>query len=268
MSQPDFKREICKAWRLVTAPLRPLPDFLIPGAPKCGTSSLFDLITLHPEARRGWRKEPTNFIHYPTSSLRARMNQPLRFGRFLCGDGSVEYFFHPDAPANAASVVPDAKLIFLLRDPVDRAWSEYRMFHKSGYEDGEFTAVVSKAVEWLSRTDLLPLIESCSRNSHNPVRYVRCGMYEEFLLRWAASFPRERVLVLFSEDLFSKPEAVAKQVYDYLGLQPFRPEAFPHARDGGNRNPPPEDAMIVLRKFYRPYNQRLREFLGRNLPWE
>ncbi|NDG70128.1 MAG: hypothetical protein EBY32_02275 [Proteobacteria bacterium] len=76
MSHTDIQREASKIWRLATAPLRRLPDFLIPGAPKCGTSSLFDLIMFHPEARRGLRKEPTNFIHYPTSVLRSRMNQP------------------------------------------------------------------------------------------------------------------------------------------------------------------------------------------------
>jgi hypothetical protein len=268
MSQPDFKRELCKAWRLATAPLRRLPDFLIPGAPKCGTSSLFDLITLHPGVRRGWRKEPTNFIHYPTSSLRARMNQPLRIGRFLCGDGSVEYFFHPDAPANAAAVVPGAKLIFLLRYPVDRAWSEYRMFQKSGHEKGDFTVAVLQAIEWLSQPALSPLVESCLRNSHNPVRYVRCGMYAELLARWEASFPRERMLVLFSEEMFSNPASVAKRVYDFLGLHPFVPAAFPHARDGGPRISPPEDAVRALKEFYRPHDQRLREYLGRDLPWE
>ena len=97
-----ISRELSKAWCLGTAPLRALPDFLIPGAPKCATSSVYDLIALHPEVRRSWRKEPTNFVHYGKSALHARMNHPLRLGRFLCGDASVEYFFHPEAAANAA----------------------------------------------------------------------------------------------------------------------------------------------------------------------
>jgi hypothetical protein len=268
MSRPDWKRELVKAWRLASAPFRRLPDFLIPGAPKCGTSSLFDLITLHPDAKRGWRKEPTNFIHYPTSSLRARMNQPFRIGRALCGDGSVEYFFHPDAPSNAASVVPGARLIFLLRDPVARAWSEYRMFKKSGHEMQDFTSTIRQAVEWMSQSGLQPLVESCSRNSHNPVRYVRCGMYAELLANWERAFPRERMLVLFSEDYFSNPESVAGRVYSFLDLRPHKPASFPHARDGGSGNPPPHEAVSLLQEFYRPHNQRLREYLKSDLPWE
>lgn len=268
MSKPDLQRELVKAWRLATAPFRRLPDFLIPGAPKCGTSSLFDLITIHPDVRRGWRKEPTNFIHYPTSSLRTRMNQPLRFGRYLCGDGSVEYFFHPDAPANAASIVPEAKLIFLLREPVSRAWSEYRMFQRSGHEKQEFTESTRQAVDWLSQPSLKPLIESCSKNSHNPLRYVQCGMYAELLTHWERFFHRERMLVLFSEDFFAKPESVAERVYSFLGLKPHKPANFPHARDGGSGNPPPPEAVAFLKDFYRLQNQRLRDYLQSGLPWE
>ena len=267
MSHTDIQREATKIWRLATAPLRRLPDFLIPGAPKCGTSSLFDLIMLHPQARRGLRKEPTNFIHYPTSVLRSRMNQPLGLGRFLCGDGSVEYFFHPDAPANAAAIVPNAKLIFLLRDPVERAWSEYRMFVKSGHERADFTASIQKAVQWLSNPDLQPLVESASRNSFNPVRYVRCGMYVQLLEAWEKSFSKNNTLVLFAEDFFSSPSETAKQVYSFLGLRPHVSNSWPHARDGDSKEQPPREAMQILREFYRPHNEHLSRMLGKQLPW-
>ena len=264
----NLQYELCKAWRLASAPLRRVPDFLIPGAPKCGTSSLFDLITLHPDAKRGWRKEATNFIHYPTSSLRARMNQPFRFGPHLCGDGSVEYFFHPDAPSNAVSIVPGAKLIFLLRNPVERAWSEYRMFVRSGHENSDFADSIHHAVQWLSNPDLQPLIESASRNSFNPVRYVRCGMYAELLAAWRRSFPINRMLVMFSEDFFKDPASIASQVYSFLGLRPHAPDAWPHERDGESKEPPPARASQILHDFYRPHNERLRAMLGKDLPWD
>ena len=260
--------ELTKAWRLGTAVFRSLPDFLIPGAPKCGTSSLFDLIMLHPLARRGWRKEPTNFIHYPTSELRSRMNQPFRIGRFLCGDGSVEYFFHPDAPANAAAIVPRARLIFLLRDPVARAWSEYRMIVKSGDEKEDFGTVVRRAAGWLSDPSLRPLCDSASRSIFNPVRYVQSGMYADLIGRWTKLFPREQVLVHFAEDLFERPQDIACSVYPFLGLPDFAPASFPHARDSGNRSMPPPDVIADLRAFYAPHDARLREFLGRSLPWD
>jgi len=260
--------EITRAWRLASAPLRKLPDFLIAGAPKCGTSSLYDLIALHPQVRRGWRKEPTNFIHYPTSSLRSRMNQPFAMGRFLCGEGSVEYFFHPEAPFNAAAVVPRAKLIFLLRDPVVRAWSEYRMFLKSGHEKEAFDVVVRRAMRRLSDPDSRPLCDAASRSSFNPVRYVRCGMYAELIARWLQAFPREQMLIAFAENLFEQPQEVARSVYSFLGLPDFVPDHFPHARDSNNRSLPPADAVSDLRAFYAPHDFRLREQLGCKLPWD
>ena len=70
MSQnPDIKAELIKAWRLGTAPFRTLPDFILPGAPKCGTSTMYDCIAAHPQVQRATRKEPTNFIHYPTTKI-------------------------------------------------------------------------------------------------------------------------------------------------------------------------------------------------------
>ncbi len=264
---PNLLAEAEKAWRLGTAPFRKKPDFLIPGAPKSGTSSLYDLIAMHPEVCRGHRKEPTNFIHYPTSELRSRMNQPFSFGRFLCGEGSVEYFFHPDAPANAAAIVPNAKVIFLLREPVARAWSEYRMFVRSGHEQEEFALVVSRAIGWLSDSNASALCESACRNSFNPVRYVRCGMYAELLARWWRAFPKEQTLVLFSEDFFADSAKTADRIYRFLGLPECNPEKSFHARDSGDRTPPPPEAVSELRAFYAPHNEQLRNLPGISLPW-
>lgn len=264
----NLSEEMLKVWRLSSAPLRRLPDFLIAGAPKCGTSSLYDLIMLHPDTRRGLRKEPTNFVHYPTSSLRARANQPFRLGTFLCGEGSVEYFFHPEAPANAARVVPRAKVLFLLRDPVARAWSEYRMFVRSGHEGRPFEEVVRSAMRWLSDDGARPLCEAASRSAFNPVRYVRCGMYSELIARWLEVYPREQTLVLFADDLFREPARLAARVYRFLALRDFQPSHFPHARDSGERSLPDPQIARELREFYAPHDERLRAFLGGGLPWD
>ncbi len=127
---------------------------------------------------------------------------------------------------------------------------------------------VEKAVEWLSDPDLQPLIDSASRNSFNPVRYVRCGMYAELIAAWQRSFAKDRILVLFAEDFFADPKRTAGQVFSFLGLRPHVVDEWPHARDGGSKEPPPLGVSQLLRDFYRPHNERLREMLGRNLPWD
>jgi len=260
--------ELSKAWRLATARFRRLPDFLIPGAPKCGTSSVYDLVALHPDVRRSWRKEPTNFVHHGKSVPHTRMNHPLRAGRFLCGDASVEYFFHPDAAHSAARVVPKAKLIFVLRDPVARAWSDYRMFVKSGHEGESFPVVIERAIRWLSDPETLPLCDEVSRRAYNPVRYVRSGQYEDNIARWLQHFSRDQMLIVFAEDYFTQPGNVAERIYNFLGLPDFSPVAFPHARNSRGESQPDAETAAKLRSFYAAGDSRLRQRVEQSLPWD
>jgi hypothetical protein len=269
MTRPDYGAELQKVWRLATAPLRPLPGFIIPGAPKCGTSSLYDLIALHPGVRRAMRKEPTNFLHYPGSELRARMFQPLGAGRFLCGEGSVEYFAHPEGPGNVAAVVPGVRLIFLLRDPIERAWSDYRMFVRAGKERGDFTEVVRKAAQWLADPTMEELCRAAARQSFSPLRYVLNGMYGTLLARWEAAFGREQMLVLSAEELFQNGAGVAERVYRFLGVSEYTVAEVPHARDSGELGKVvPEEAREILRAFYQPQVEAVEAWLGRKPEWK
>lgn len=269
MTPPNYRAELDKVWRLATAPLRPLPKFIIAGAAKCGTSSLYDLIALHPGVRRAARKEPTNFLHYPGSALRARMHQPLLAMRFCCGEGSVEYFAHPDGPRNVAAVVPEARLLFLVRDPIERAWSDYRMFVRAGQERGDFVENVRQATRWLGDPELWGLCQAAAKQSFSPLRYVLNGLYGTLLDRWAAVFPREQMLVLSAEEFFTKGAALASRVYRFLGLPEITVEQVPHARDSGEKGQPvPAEAVEILREFYAPEIPKVREWLGRVPEWK
>ena len=267
--KPDINAEISKACRLLTAPLRTRPSFLMPGAPKCGSSSLFDVLLLHPRIRRGPFKEPASLIRYPGSELRLRMNFPFvrPFAPWVCGDASMEYWFHPDMPARAAEMMPDAKLIFLFREPVARAWSEHRMFRKSGDDLSDFTETVTNAVRWLSDPSGTALCRSALRQWNNPLRYVRCGMYADLLREWWCHFPREQSLVLFLEELTESPQENLARSWRHLGLEPVPVKKMPHARDGGGAEPLPSEAERMLAEFYKPLNADLAGVLGRDLPW-
>lgn len=270
---PHLTTEIAKAWRLGTAPFRLYPSFVLPGAPKCGTSTLYDTLCTHPQVRRGYRKEPTNFIHYPGSRLRCRMNYPLWVpqlfvGNFICGDASVEYFTHPQAAECVAEILPGAKLIFLFRDPVDRAWSDYQMFVKAGTETQPFRDVVMRSIDWLSSPDLKPLIESAAQNAFSPIRYVLNGLYEQHLQHWLKWYSREQSLILISEDYFQQSEATMEKVLEFLQLNPFRfSEEKNISRLGGYSDTMDDDTRQSLHQFFAPHNVQLSQFLGRSLPW-
>lgn len=268
--RPDIRAELVKAWRLATAPLRAMPSWVLAGAPKCGTSTLYDYLVDHPDGRRGYRKEPTNFLHYPGSRLRSAMNFPMRLGGpMLVGDASVEYFSHPDGPANVHAVIPHARLIFILRDPVERAWSDFRMFQKDGREKESFDVVVRRAVSWLSDPTLDPLVQAASRQAFNPVRYVQCGLYARCIERWLNFFSRDQCLFLMSEEFFHDPVGVAQLARQHVGLRDVPVDRLPIARDGGMSDARiSQEVRDQLRKFYQPEDDRLEQLLGRQLPWK
>jgi hypothetical protein len=197
------------------------------------------------------------------------MNYPFRLGAggFVVGDASVEYFSHPDGPANVRAVVPEARIVFLLRDPVRRAWSDYWMFRKFGTETGEFDEIVERAVEWLSDGRLSPLIECVERVNWNPVRYVAIGMYARILERWLAVWPREKCVFVLSEEFFARPGEILANVQRHLGLEVRELPAVPVARDGRIAETMRPETERRLREFYAPENAKLAELLGRNLPW-
>ncbi len=264
-----IQEELGKAWRLGTAPFRAMPSFVIVGAPKCGTSSLYDDLASHPDVRRGARKEPTNFLHYPGSRLRSAMNYPVRFGKgqFVVGDGSVEYFSHPDGPRNVRAVLPEARLIFLLRDPVRRAWSDYWMFREFGTEREEFEPVVDRAMDWLRQDDLRPLVESVERVNWNPLRYVLIGEYARVIERWLEVWPREQCLFLLSEEFSTNRTSVLMDVQRHLGLRERELPELPRARLGKISEKLDPAVESRMREYYAPHNARLAEILGRSLPW-
>lgn len=266
--RPDIRAEIEKAWRLATAPLRAMPSWVLVGAPKCGTSTLYDYLVDHPKCRRGARKEPTNFLHYPGSRLRAAMNYPLRTGGEFCvGDGSVEYFAHPDGPRYVHDVLPDARLIFIFRNPADRAWSDYRMFRKDGREREDFDVVVRRAAAWIRDPDMTPLVDAAAREAFNPVRYLRCGMYARGVARWLEFFPREQCLFLMSEEFFKNPVEVAQTARRHVGLEEAPVHQLPIARDGGGGGGMPLATREFLMEFFAPEDAQLMQLLKRSLPW-
>lgn len=264
---PDLATELRKVWRLATAPLRALPHFIIAGAPKCGTSSLYDLLTSHPDLRRAARKEPTNFVHYPRSALRSRMHMPLLAAGGLSGEASVEYFTHPDAPASIHAVVPDVRFIFMLREPVARAWSDHQMYLKAGQSPGDFGTLVRQSIRWLSDPDLTPLIEAAEVRAMNPVRFVSTGMYVRHLKRWLAQFQRAQMIFITTDELREAPSETCNRLFDFLGVSPHEIPDLPSAREGAYSATPPDDVAEELSAFYDSVNAGLSEMTGTSIPW-
>ena len=270
MSAP--RTHLAQRWRMLTSPLRMLPDFIIPGEAKCGTSSLYHYLTQHPQVLRADVKEPNNFLEYGGSMLLCRMHYPLRWrswgGPRITGEASAEYFSKHRVPGIVAAALPDVKIIILLRNPVTRAYSDHQMFFKDGREKAPFATAARLSLRWLADPDTLPLADAAGQLNHNPVRYVQRGVYLPSLLRWQGHFPADRMLILRSEDLFADPQRVTAQAWRFLGLSEVALRDVAPRKRGTYASPVDRDTLRQLADFYRPHNEALYRHLGRDLGWE
>ena len=126
----------------------------------------------------------------------------------ITGEATPGYLFHPHAPERMAEMVPQARLIALLRNPVDLFYSSYQHRLRKGQEDRSFEQTVRAALK-----------------SPHEARLVLRGIYVYYLLRWRRFFSAEQVLVLKSEDLFERPQDTLKLALEFLDLPGWEPEA-------------------------------------------
>lgn len=250
-----------------TAGVRALPDFLILGAQKAGTTALYAYLRWHPQITGPSFKEVSFFDrHYARGGRWYRAHLPIRRGG-LVGEASPSYLFHPLAPERVARMLPDARLIALLREPVGRAFSHYQHEVVLGRESLSFEDAVAQEGERM-QGEVDRMLRDPTYFSHAwwNYTYVARGRYAEQLERWFAAFPREQVLVLLTDELAADTPGTYRRVLDFLGVEPHALESFPRIfeRDYGEMEPATRAAL--QQEFAEP-NGRLVELLGRELPW-
>jgi hypothetical protein len=194
-----------------------LPTFLICGAAKSGTTSLWKYVSSHPEVGVAPLKEPNFFskvIHdgYQNNSRNSRISGQYWRGIYwyenlfrhcssakAVGEASVQYMTDVDAPKLISEVLPHVRLIFLLRDPIDRLISQY----------------------WQEVRDKQPLpsVEEMITNKHPALqRYIDISSYHIHLERFLRIFPRDQILVYLLDDLKNNPEYLIQNIYLNIGV--------------------------------------------------
>jgi hypothetical protein len=253
-----------------------LPDFVILGAARSGTTYLLGHLNAHPNVLPG-PHEPHFFdshrytlglgwyrLRFPTLAERDARAASTGRSPLLTGESSPSYLADPHAPERLREALPDARLIVLLRDPTARAASHWNWCLR---QCGETRSLAEAVEAELGAADRPPAIGPERPTRRNDPLIVRRGLYQEQLERWHGLFPREQLLVLQSERLFREPLAVMQEVWRHLGL----PEQDALGRVMRNRNKPgtayDEAVLERLRAFYRPHNERLAGYLGTPLDW-
>jgi hypothetical protein len=280
---PGWAKEAAKkpvaAYGRLTSESRPLPEYLIVGAQRSGTSSLYHYLTGHPAVVRALTKEIRFFdvnyangtswyrSHFPSARYRAAVKQ--RSGlEVVTGEASPDYLFHPLVPDRVAPLLPAAKVIVVLRNPVDRAHSHYWHQVRRGFEPLSFDDAIDREADRLrgefERVVEDPAYVSFERHHHS---YLARGIYVEQIGWWLRRFPREQLMVIRSEDLFTDAGSVAKRLLEFLGLPPRDLGRFPQDNAFSQAG---MDAATRARlvEYFRPHNDRLSELLQRDFRWD
>jgi hypothetical protein len=247
---------------------RPLPGFLILGAQKAGTTALYAYLRWHPGITGPSWKEVSYFDrHYRRGEAWYRGHFPLRAGERLVGEASPGYLFHPLAPERVRVTVPHAKLIVLLRDPVDRALSQYHHEVALGREPLSFEAAI-EAEPGRTAGEEEQMVGEPGYFSHAwwDHAYLARGLYAEQLERWFAVFPPEQLLVVSSDDLASAPAETYAAILSFLGAPPHSLESYPRVYEQRYAELPAETRLLLAEHFAEP-NRRLYELLGRDFGW-
>jgi hypothetical protein len=252
------------AARYATAGLRPLPDFVIIGAQRSGTTSLYRWLTDRPDVSPAWKKEVHFFDNHYDRGLRwYRSHFPLRRAGRITGESTPYLLLHPLAPDRAAKDLPDACFIALLRDPVERAISNHWLRRRLGAaRDESLEQALDREAESIA-DDTDQLVRGEVNLAHMAYSYVARGEYAPQLRRWFDAAGRERVLVVESEQLASDPR-VAAGVLERLGL-PDRGDPFPVTNQVVRGEEVSEATMARLRAHFEPHNEELFELLGYEL---
>lgn len=237
-------------------------SFLIAGVQKGGTTALFDYLVEHPSLELPAIKEAHFFddehgVDWAAPDYdryHALFSGPAHVVR---GEATPIYVYWPNCLERIAAYNPAMRLILLFRDPVERAWSHWRMEHGRGVETNPFTWCIRRGRERVDSAD--------APGHHREYSYVERGFYGAQLAKLYTVFPREQVLLLTSETLVANPDAVLARVTDFLGVGRFPGSITPRRSHVGpqmsREDHPTADDIALLRGIYAS-DQKLFADLG------
>lgn len=259
---PEWLKPLYLKVRGWNAGARALPDFVIIGAQKAGSTSLFNYLCQHPQIYGSMPKEIFYFNrefdrgenwyrrHFPKQEF-------LRRRQAICGEASTMYLYSEQAPQRLAAMLPNIKIIAILREPAARAVSHYNHDVFMGREKRSVDEVFSEeTISCWAKKDSL---------SKRDRAYFERGCYGTQLTRWSAAFPHGQFLVLFSETFFANPQATVDEVSTFLGLDRFplpSCRVFKAAPAGATK----PRAFDSLKESFRVWNRQLED-LSLKSPW-
>jgi Sulfotransferase domain len=291
LQNPEYLlRRSLEAYRVMTSPLRLLPEFLVIGVQKGGTTSLYKYLEQHPCVASAFAKEVHFFDNHTRDyrygkgiawyrshfvySVFKLYNALIHQQTLITGEGSPDYIFDLHAPKRIAATLPHIKLIILLRNPVDRAYSHYLHNVRAAWDPGREPlsfeeAIAAEAGRLQGEREKLLQDETYFSYSYMHYSYLHRGLYADQLETWFNLYSKEQLLILQSESFFADPKNIFNQVLDFLELPHLElAEYKPYNARTEQADAIAPDTRAKLIKYFKPHNQRLYQLLGFDLGWD
>lgn len=263
---------------MLSASKRLEPDFILIGGQRCGTTSLFRAFERHPQIVRPTFNKGINYFdlnyhrgrrwyqaHFPLERV-AKRNSP-KGSSLRTFEASGYYIFHPQAPARIARDLPNVKIIAMLRDPIERAYSAWKHESARGFDDVSFEEAI-QSEEDRTRGERHRMMSDPSYESfaYRHYSYVARGNYAVQLREYYDRFPSDSIHIIYSESLFLDPDGELARLAEFLDVERFSGTGFDqhNARPSG---PMPGRSREILEGLYAGQSDQLEALVGLRPPW-
>tara|TARA_B110000196_G_C21153068_1_gene671060 strand:+ start:2295 stop:3269 length:975 start_codon:yes stop_codon:yes gene_type:complete len=275
-----FAKFIYKNYINIIGETRVLPDFILCGAPRCGTTSIYEGLSEHPNIFSAKVKEiyffDGNFhrgenwyrYHFPPKLKKFIIKKILR-KKFVTGEATPFYLIHPHAAQRIKKINSKTKLIVILRNPIDRAYSHFSSAIKNGKENFSFEESI-KEEENRIKGEMEKMIDDESYYS-SEIYYKRAyflqGLYYNDLNQWMKVFPKNQFLIINSEEFFKNPSKNFNEIFKFLEISQIKNKKYVQFHLG-KYLPMNQETREQLIKFYKPYNEKLYNLIGEKFDWD
>ena len=258
----------------LTGPIRSLPDFIIIGTARSGTTSLYYNICQHPCVLPAAYDElgffDSNFhlglnwyrSLFPTLFSKWIVKHNKKFA--ITGEDTPFYIWSPAVAKRILKILPNVKLIVLFRNPVDRAYSNYHLGVRAGSENLSFEDAIK--VELNRLNDKIEPENKLERYT-TPRSYIAKGFYADQLKIWLKLFKNEQLLIISTEDFESKSQETLDKIYDFLQI-PKNHVVNPEKHKVASYPKMKSETRKFLVDFYKKPNAELFSMIGQEFDWD
>ena len=255
---------------LSTSSIRKLPDFIIVGVQKGGTTSLFNDLKNHPNIKLNNNKEVHFFDrHYAKGIYWYRSWFPFKYDKRITGEATPSYIFYPNVIKRIQVHLPKIKLIVLLRDPVYRAYSHYQMEKRKHREYLSFEEAINH--ENLNLSSLYNKVLKEDKNTVNyeliNKSYLRRGIYAEQIKNLFRYYDKSKIMIIESKNFKKNKLNVLNEICEFLGVEHLKSKFLLKNKNVHNYPPMDEKTKKFLKNYYSKYNKDLFKLINKKFEW-